>query len=144
VDAAGPVTWVRVGPQLKVALPPGVHRLADTLRVTVRDADSPEVRLVAPAAGEPIPAGAPLRIEWASDDRVGVAAQGVLLSLDDGPFAPVPGCAVLEGAASGCTWAAPGPAGARVVFRILARDASGNVGRDDSDAPSLLEALRPR
>jgi hypothetical protein len=147
-QAAGGRT-LGLGPRAEVGLPPGAHTVTlvvsdgvraatDDVRITVTDGTAPEVRLVDPPRGTRAFGNVPHRIEWASDDLVGVSAHGVLVSMDGGPWSPLPGCEVLDGASSSCTWARPGPAGGHAVFRVVARDAAGNVASDASDTATAI------
>ena len=77
------------------ALNLGSYRVSledDTNTCAVTDTEAPVITLVRPTGGEVLPGGTTFRIQWQSDDNVGVAAHAIALSTDGGktfadPFA---------------------------------------------------------
>jgi PKD repeat protein len=129
---------------LSLALPLGAHDFtltvrdafggvgSDPVRVVVVDTSAPVVDVTSPE-NLTLLTGVPHTIEWTAADSGAITSFDVLFSSDGGVgFSPVPGCTALDGSVRSCTWSAPGPASAQARVRVLARDASGNIGGDDS------------
>ena len=69
------------------ALNLGSYRVSlqdDTNTCPVNDTEAPVITLVRPTGGEVLPGGTTFRIQWQSDDNVGVAAHDIALSTDGG------------------------------------------------------------
>jgi K319-like protein len=135
---------VGTGPTVSLTLPLGEHvftltvddghegSASDIMKVTVSDTTAPAVTVLAPE-NVAIQAGIPVQIEWTGDDIGGIESFDVSFSTNGGSsFSPVPGCTALPGASRSCVWPSPGPATEQGRMRVIARDASGNAGLDDS------------
>ncbi len=87
----------------------------------------PVVSLTKPVGGERVFSGTPYVVQWTATDDVGVMSVDVEFSSNGGAtYGPIAGCTGLSGAASSCTWAAPGPVTTQGRIRVTARDAAGN------------------
>jgi hypothetical protein len=141
-DGSGAV--VGTAETLTLALPLGSHDFTLTVRDNVGGAGSDSVRVVVVDTTAPVVtvespenvtllAGVPHAIEWTASDIGAITSFDVLSSTDGGAvFDPIPGCTALDASVRSCTWASPGPATAQARVRVLARDASGNIGMDDA------------
>ena len=56
----------------------------DTNNCPVTDTEAPMITLIKPTGGEVIPGGTTYRIQWLSDDNVGVVTHNIALSTDAG------------------------------------------------------------
>ena len=56
----------------------------ETNACTVNDSEAPAITLIRPTGGEVLPGGTTFRIQWQSDDNVGVATHTIALSTDSG------------------------------------------------------------
>jgi len=94
---------------------------------------NPGAYLLSLNGGETIEPGASVAIDWLSDDDIGVASVDILLSVDGGVnFDTVIASATADDGAF--TWTAPDLFSNQARVRVVARDAQGNTGFDDSDA----------
>ncbi len=97
------------------------------------DTDPPVVAAVVPNGGEEFSTGENVTITWTADDNEGVALVDILLSVDGGlTYDEV----IVEGTANSgvYTWPATSGASTECRVRVIARDAAGLAGFDDSDA----------
>jgi YD repeat-containing protein len=111
----------------------------ETNACTVNDTEPPVITLIRPTGGEVLPGGTTFRIEWQSDDNVGVAGHTIALSTDAGktfadPFASV------GGNQQSYDWILPGDiAPSRTaVIKVTAADAAGNTKSAASDLLTLI------
>jgi hypothetical protein len=104
---------------------------SDPVRVVVVDTTAPAITVTSPE-GVTLLTGVPHTIEWTASDAGTIAFFDVWFSSDGAAFDPVAGCTALGGAVRSCTWSPTGPATAQARLRVVGRDASGNVGADDS------------
>ena len=94
---------------------------------------NPGARLINVNGGEIVNPNDIVEILWASDDDVGVENIDILLSVDGGAnFDAVIASATADDGAF--TWSVPDLDSDQARIRIVARDADGNTGFDDSDA----------
>lgn len=94
---------------------------------------APTAYLHAPNGGQAFTNGDITSIRWISDDDVGVANVDLLLSVDGGATYPyVIASAMADSGAY--TWTVPPMNTTHARVRVVARDAEGNTGFDDSDA----------
>ncbi|HXF05639.1 MAG TPA: Ser-Thr-rich GPI-anchored membrane family protein [Blastocatellia bacterium] len=111
---------------------------------TIQDTIAPTVIITSPMKGQTVNAGGTLTIRWQSTDNVGVVAQDILFSADGGASYPTTIASGLSGKQTSFFWTIPAnlvTSSARI--RILARDAAGNVGEEDSGTFSIRDATPP-
>jgi agmatine/peptidylarginine deiminase len=94
---------------------------------------SPTAYAKTPNGGQALVPGQQVAIEWLADDDVAVASVDVLLSVNGGASFPYVVATGLPHTGS-FTWTVPDLYGPRARLRIVARDAQGRTGSDDSDA----------
>src|ERR1022692_589959 len=111
----------------------------DTNTCAVTDTEAPTITLIRPTGGEVLPGGTTFRIQWASDDNVGVVAQAIALSTDSGKTFADP-FASLNGTLQAYDWSVPSDiAPSRTaVIRVTATDAAGNAQSATSDLLTLI------
>ena len=111
----------------------------DTNNCPVTDTEAPVVTLMKPTGGEVIPGGTTYRIQWLSDDNVGVVTQNIALSTDAGKTFASP-LASLGGNLQTYDWMVPPDiAPSRTaVLRVTATDAAGNAQSASSDLLTLI------
>ncbi len=111
----------------------------DTNNCPVTDTEAPMITLIKPTGGEVIPGGTTYRIQWLSDDNVGVVTHDVALSTDAGKTFASP-LASLGGNLQTYDWMVPSDiAPSRTaVLRVTATDAAGNA---QSAASGLLTLI---
>jgi YD repeat-containing protein len=111
----------------------------DTNNCPVTDTEAPMITLIKPTGGEVIPGGTTYRIQWLSDDNVGVVAHVIALSTDAGKTFASP-LASLGGSLQTYDWMVPSDiAPSRTaVLRITATDAAGNAQSTSSDLLTLI------
>jgi YD repeat-containing protein len=123
----------------------GSYRLrleSGTLSCTTVDLRDPTVTVTAPNGGEIVDAGATFQIAWTSTDNTQVTSHEIRLSTDGGGSFPTVIAADLAGTTRAFDWPVPlGLASPRARIRVLARDAAGNTGRDDSNADFVVVEL---
>ena len=97
------------------------------------DTEPPVVTAVAPNGGEEFSTGENVTITWTADDNEGVTTVDILLSVDGGLTYDE---TIVEGTSNSGTYSWPATAGASDECRVcvIARDAAGLAGFDDSDA----------
>ena len=111
----------------------------DTNTCSVPDTEAPTITLIRPTGGEVLPGGTTFRIQWASDDNVGVVAHAIALSTDSGKTFADP-FASLNGTLQAYDWSLPPDiAPSRTaVLRVTATDAAGNAQSATSDLLTLI------
>ena len=104
------------------------------------DAEPPTVTLLKPTGGEVAAGGIAFRIQWQSDDNVGIASHDVALSTDGGQAFAATLAAGLSGNAQTYDWAVPAdiPPSRAAVIRVTATDAAGNAQSVSSGLLSLI------
>ena len=120
----------------------GCYRVSlqdDTKTCAVTDAEAPTITLIRPTGGEVLPGGTNFRIQWTSDDNVGVVTHDIALSADGGmtfadPFAS------LKGTMQAYDWSLPPDVAPSrtAVLRVTATDAAGNAQSATSDLLTLI------
>jgi YD repeat-containing protein len=120
----------------------GSYRISlqdETNACAVNDTEAPVITLVRPTGGEVLPGGTTFRIQWQSDDNVGVATHTIALSTDAGktfadPFANV------GGTQQSYDWILPSDiAPSRTAeIRVTATDAAGNSQSATSDLLTVI------
>jgi YD repeat-containing protein len=124
------------------ALNLGSYRVSvqdDTNACPVTDTEAPVITLISPTGGEVLPGGTTFRIQWQSDDNVGVAAHDIALSTDAGKtFAT--SIASIGGNFQSYDWIIPADiAPSRTaVLRVTATDAAGNAQSAASDLLTVI------
>ena len=102
----------------------------------------PSVRVVAPNGGEVILGGSTYTIRWASSD--GVVSQDILLSLDGGATFPIVIASGLAAEVQSYEWSVPTTVStARGRIRVVAYNARGHFGWDDSDGDFIIDSRSP-
>ena len=124
------------------ALNLGSYRVSlqdDTNTCPVTDTEAPVIALVRPTGGEVLPGGTTYRIQWQSDDNVGVAAHDIALSTDGGKTFADP-FASLGGTLQAYDWNLPSDIAPTrtAVLRVTATDAAGNAQSASSDLLTLI------
>ena len=111
----------------------------DTNNCPVTDTEAPVITLIKPTGGEVIPGGTTYRIQWLSDDNVGVVTHNIALSTDAGKTFASP-LASLPGNLQTYDWMVPPDiAPSRTaVLRITATDAAGNAQSASSDLLTVI------
>ncbi|MCX6633196.1 MAG: YD repeat-containing protein [Candidatus Solibacter sp.] len=111
----------------------------DTNACPVTDTEAPVVVLARPTGGEVLSGGTTFRIQWLSDDNVGVADHNIALSTDGGKTFADP-FVNLGGNTQAYDWNLPaGIAPNRTaVLRVTATDAAGNAQSASSDLLTLI------
>jgi YD repeat-containing protein len=111
----------------------------DTNICAVTDTEAPTITLARPTGGEVLPGGTTFRIQWQSDDNVGVAAHDLALSTDGGKTFADP-FANLGGNLQAYDWNLPADiAPSRTaVLRVTATDAAGNAQSASSNLLTLI------
>ncbi len=112
----------------------------DTSACPVDDQEAPVITLIRPTGGEVLPGGTTYRIQWVSDDNVGVASQDIALSTDGGQTFGTAIATGISGTAQTYDWILPPDiAPSRTaVLRITATD---NAGNTQSAASGLLTLI---
>jgi YD repeat-containing protein len=106
----------------------------------VTDTEPPTITLLRPTGGEVLPGGATFRIQWQSDDNVGVATHDIALSTDAGKTFSTPIAGGLNGNTQIYDWSVPpdiAPSRTAVI-RVTATDAAGNAQSAASDLLTLI------
>ena len=126
----------------RAALNLGSYRVSlqdDTSACAVTDTEAPTITLIRPTGGEVLPGGTTFRIQWASDDNVGVATHDIALSTDGGKTFAGP-FASLKGTPQAYDWSVPPDVAPSrtAVLRVTATDAAGNAQSATSDLLTLI------
>jgi YD repeat-containing protein len=106
----------------------------------VTDTEAPAISLVRPTGGEVVAGGTTFRIQWLSDDNVGVTSQDIALSTDGGKTFPTVVASGLNGNQQVFDWLAPPDISPsrKAVIRVTATDAAGNTQSAASDLLTLI------
>jgi YD repeat-containing protein len=126
----------------RAALNLGSYRVSlqdDTNACAVTDTEAPTITLIRPTGGEVLPGGTTFRIQWVSDDNVGVATHDIALSTDGGKTFADP-FASLKGTLQAYDWSLPPDVAPSrtAVLRVTATDAAGNAQSATSDLLTLI------
>jgi YD repeat-containing protein len=107
---------------------------------TINDTEPPVVTLLKPTAGEVIVGNTTYRIQWQSDDNVGVVSQNIALSTDGGQTFPTTIASGLAGNAQTYNWYVPAniAPSRTAVIQVTAADAAGNAQSASSGLLSLI------
>ncbi len=100
------------------------------------DLTPPQVTVFSPDGGEKLKSGRTFVLEWESVDDVGVATQEIRLSLDGAETFDISIATGLAGNVQSFDFTPPASREYRTkqaVLRVIATDAAGNSGSDDSD-----------
>ncbi len=105
-------------------------------RIPALDSTAPVVRVIRPNGGEKLKAGVGYTLSWESSDTIGVDSHAILLSTTAGDNYSTTIATGLSGSAQSFTYTIPlnQPKTKTARIRVVARDAAGNIGTDDSDA----------
>jgi YD repeat-containing protein len=112
----------------------------DSNNCPVTDTEAPVITLLRPTGGEVLPGGTTFRIQWLSDDNVGVASHDIALSTDGGQTFATAVASGLSGNQQAYDWPVPpGVTPSRTaVIRVTATDAAGNAQSAMSDLLTLI------
>ncbi len=117
---------------------------AETGNFVIRDATPPSVFVTRPRAGETINPGTSFSITWDSSDNVGVISHDILLSLNGGRNFSITIISGLGGDVRSFAWTVPGTIETNQArIRVVAYDASGNAGFDDTGNFTIRDTLPP-
>ncbi|MEM2756451.1 MAG: NEW3 domain-containing protein [Candidatus Bathyarchaeia archaeon] len=119
----------------------GVTRtaLATLVIQSQQDTVAPSVRVIAPNGGETLTVGGMFRIKWDASDNVGVQLIHIFLFQDGSQVLVIARDLQNTGYYD---WTVPDRPGTNYRVRIVAVDAAGNAGYDDSDASfSIVQQL---
>jgi len=111
----------------------GNNATNDTVQYTVRDIVSPTVIVISPNGGETWTVGTSQTIRWTASDNVGVTSIDIYYSTDGGATYHTI-AAGLSGTTTTYTWTVPNTPSTTCRVRVVAHDAAGCTGYDDSDA----------
>lgn len=104
------------------------------------DVEAPVVRMLYPTEFEQLHGGEEVLLRWSSKDNVGVVAQVVQLSLDDGrtyqDISPE-----LSGSVQSLVWTVPNVATNVGRIKVIAIDQAGNRGFASSRSPFVIEHI---
>jgi YD repeat-containing protein len=112
----------------------------DSNNCPVSDTEAPLITLLRPTGGEVLPGGVSFRIQWLSDDNVGVATHDIALSTDGGKTFATAVASGLSGNLQVYDWLVPSgitPSRSAVV-RVTATDAAGNATSATSDLLTVI------
>jgi hypothetical protein len=103
------------------------------------DTQPPLVKVISPNGGEILKVGDWVTIMWKSLDNVGIVEHRVRISRQgqNGTFAPI--VKGLDGDDMSYDWQVTGPATSKAVIQVVAFDAAGNRGSDNSDTPFIIQ-----
>ncbi|OGW16910.1 MAG: hypothetical protein A3G93_08880 [Nitrospinae bacterium RIFCSPLOWO2_12_FULL_45_22] len=106
----------------------------------VIDLEKPTVTVIAPNGGEVILQGSVFKISWLSDDNVNITSQEIRLSKDGGASFPTVIASGLAKDIQSFEWSAPKDLDTttQARIRVVAKDAAGNIGQDDSNDNFVL------
>jgi len=106
----------------------------------VTDTEAPSITLLRPTGGEVLPGGTTFRIEWQSDDNVGVATHDIALSVDAGQTFGSAIAGGLNGNTQIYDWSVPPDVAPSrtAVIRVTATDGAGNAQSAASDLLTLI------
>jgi YD repeat-containing protein len=107
---------------------------------TISDTEPPVVTLLKPTAGEVIAGNTTYRIQWQSDDNVGIASYDIALSTDGGQTFATAIAGGLAGNTQTFNWFVPpdiAPSRTAVI-RVTATDGAGNAQSASSGLVSLI------
>jgi YD repeat-containing protein len=112
----------------------------DTSTCSVDDREAPTITLVRPSGGEVLSGGTTFRIQWVSDDNVGVNSHDLALSTDGGKTFATPIAGGVNGNTQTYDWVLPGDVAPTrtAVLRVTATDAAGNAQSATSDLLTLI------
>lgn len=105
----------------------------------------PTITVLAPnGPSDKLRAGTTFLVRWQSSDNVGVVTHDVLFSTDSGATYPTTLATGLTGTAQFFDFAIPTsqPKTKTARIRVIARDAAGNTGQDDSNASLKIKPAR--
>jgi len=115
-----------------------VTRTTATTTTETRDTIPPTVRVIAPNGGERLSPGSVFRIRWVASDNVGVTSvyirlyQGGVMRMIIADNLPNTGY---------YDWTVPNRPGSDYKIVVIARDAAGNFGEDESDGTFEIVAV---
>jgi YD repeat-containing protein len=107
---------------------------------TITDTEPPVVTLLAPTGGEVIAGNTTYRIQWQSDDNVGIASHDIALSTDGGQTFATAIAGGLAGNTQTYNWLVPADIAPTrtAVIRVTATDGAGNAQAALSGLISLI------
>lgn len=133
---SSPIDAATMGDSMLYVLDTGHNRV---VRMRLPTLTPPSVQVLQPNGGEVVLFPAPLLITWSATDDVDVASVDILVSRDGGLSwsliaSELPNTGQYE-------WDMTGPSSDHCLVRVVARDASGGVGRDRSDQEFAIVGL---
>jgi YD repeat-containing protein len=112
----------------------------DSNTCSMDDKEAPTITLLRPTGGEVLSGGTTFRLQWVSDDNVGIASHDIALSTDSGKSFGTSIASGISGNAQAYDWILPGdiaPSRSAQV-RITATDTAGNAQSVTSDLLTLI------
>ncbi|MBX7218385.1 MAG: hypothetical protein K1Y36_00420 [Blastocatellia bacterium] len=107
------------------------------------DLKPPVVKVLSPNGGEKLKGTSPFKITWQSTDEVGVVSQDVSFSTDGGVTFPTVVATGLTGTVQDFEYTPTQTGKIKACkVRVIARDAAGNQGADDSDGTFQLKGKK--
>lgn len=97
------------------------------------DDTPPTVTVNTPNGGEKLKVNTPYDITWDATDDVGVTSVDISYSIDGGPDIPIISLAASNGPGT-YTWTVPNTKSTACLVKVVAFDAGGNSGQDESNA----------
>jgi hypothetical protein len=122
----------------------GNQGFGETNNFSIRDTVPPTVTVLAPTSGQTVSPGSVLSIKWRSSDNFTVTSHDIRLSTDGGASFPTVIASGLSGAQQVFDWSVPTNINTtRARIRVIASDADGNNGQDDSDQFAIRDSIPP-
>lgn len=117
---------------------------AETGNFTIRDTLGPSITVLQPTAGQTVSPGTTLTIQWTSSDNLEVASHEIRFSSNGCVAFPTTIVTGLPGSQQSYLWGIPADINTtRACVRVIARDAAGNIGQDDSGLFSIRDTVNP-
>lgn len=122
----------------------GLVGVAETGNFTIRDTLGPSVTVLQPRVGQSVSPGTTLTIQWTSSDNLGVTSHEIRFSSNGCVSFPTTIVTGLPGSQQSYLWNIPADINTtRACVRVIARDAAGNIGQDDSGLFSIRDTVNP-
>ena len=107
---------------------------------TIADTTPPTVTVTSPNGGENWSIGSSRTITWTANDNVGVTSIDIYYSTDGGATYPYT-IATGEANDGAYTWTVPNTPSTTCRVKVVAHDAAGNTGEDESDENFIICSL---
>lgn len=116
----------------------------ETGNFSIRDTLGPSVSVLQPTSGQLVSPGTILTIQWTSSDNLGVTSHEIRFSTNGCVNFPTTIVTGLPGGQQSYLWNIPADINTnRACLRVIARDAAGNLGQDDSGLFSIRDSVNP-